>query len=88
MKYVESVAGADANNLQQGTVNSQTVYEFGPGGVQTGRVLGYELNRQFEFSSKNVVQIGTVASGASRSSATVLRSMRCRRSTFSPTSMP
>jgi hypothetical protein len=64
--YLESVAGADAKFLQQGTVNTQTVYEFGPGGVQTGRVLGYELNRQFEFSSKNVAQIGGIATGASR----------------------
>jgi hypothetical protein len=65
-KYIESVAGADAKALQQGTVTTQTVYEFGPGGVQTGRVLGYELSRQFEFSSKNVAQIGTIATGASR----------------------
>jgi hypothetical protein len=64
--YLESVAGADAKTLQLGTVNTQTVYEFGPGGVQTGRVLGYELSRQFEFSSKNVAQIGGIAAGASR----------------------
>ncbi len=66
VKYIESVAGADAKNLQQGTVNTQTVFEFGPGGTQTGRVLGYELNRQFEFSSPNVALIRTVATGASR----------------------
>ncbi|MBK7904009.1 MAG: SIMPL domain-containing protein [Proteobacteria bacterium] len=66
VKYMESVAGADAGRLQQGTVNTQTVHEFGPGGVQTGRVLGYELSRQFEFSSKNVAQIGTIATRASR----------------------
>jgi uncharacterized protein len=66
LKYIEAVAGADAKNLQQGTVNTQTVFEVGPGGVQTGRVLGYELNRQFEFSSKNVEQIRAVATGASR----------------------
>ena len=34
--------------------------------MQTGRVLGYELNRQFEFSSTDVAQIGTIATGASR----------------------
>ena len=56
--YIGSVVGADAERLQQGTVNTQTVYKSGPGGVQTGRVLGYELSRQFEFSSKNVAQIG------------------------------
>jgi len=66
VKYIESLVGADAARLQQGTVNTQTVYEFGPGGVQTGRVLGYELSRQFEFSSKNVAQIGTIATAASR----------------------
>ncbi len=66
VKYIESVVGADATNLQQGTVNTQTIFEAGPGGTQTGRVLGYELNRQFEFSSKNVAQIRAVATGASR----------------------
>jgi hypothetical protein len=66
VKYIGSVAGADAEKLQQGTVNTRTVYEFGPGGVQTGRVLGYELSRQFEFSSQNVAQIGAIATGASR----------------------
>jgi hypothetical protein len=66
VKYIESVVGADATNLQQGTVNTQTIFEAGPGGTQTGRVLGYELNRQFEFSSKNVAQIRAIATGASR----------------------
>ena len=40
VKYIGSVAGADAEKLQQGTVNTRTVDEFGPGGVQRGRVLG------------------------------------------------
>jgi hypothetical protein len=66
VKYLESVVGADAERLQRGTVNTQTIQEFGPGGVQTGRILGYELSRQFEFSSQNVAQIGTIATGASR----------------------
>ena len=66
VKYLESVVRTDTRNLQQGTVNTQTVYEFGPGGVQTGRVLGYELSRQFEFSSQNVAQIGAIATGAAR----------------------
>ncbi|MCX7053244.1 MAG: SIMPL domain-containing protein [Proteobacteria bacterium] len=66
VKYLESVAGTDTKNLQQGTVNTQTIFEFGPGGVQTGRVLGYELSRQFEFSSQNVAQIGSIATGAAR----------------------
>ena len=66
VKYIESLVGADAASLQQGTVNTRTVYEFGPGGVQTDRVLGYELSRQFEFSSQHVAQIGTIAAAASR----------------------
>jgi hypothetical protein len=66
VKYLESVAGDESKSLQQGTVNTQTLHEFGPGGVQTGRILGYELSRQFEFSSTNVVLVGSVASGASR----------------------
>jgi hypothetical protein len=66
VRFIESVAGPDAKNLQAGTVNTQTLFEFGPGGVQTGRVLGYELNRQFEFSSANVAQIGQLATGASK----------------------
>ena len=65
-KYIGSVAGADAGKLQLGTVNTRIVYEFSPGGVQTGRVLGHELSRQFEFSSQDVAQIGTIATGASR----------------------
>jgi hypothetical protein len=65
VRFIESVAAADAKNLQAGTVNTQTLLEFGPGGVQTGRILGYEINRQFEYSSANVAQIGQIAAGAS-----------------------
>lgn len=77
VKYLESVVGADSERLQRGTVNTQTVQEFGPGGVQTGRILGYELSRQFEFSSQDVAQIGTLAKGASRliSDGVVINSM-------------
>ena len=45
-QFVASVAGADVSKLQPGTVNTQTLFEFGPGGVQTGRILGYELSRR------------------------------------------
>ena len=65
-QFVASVAGADASKLQPGTVNTQTLFEFGPGGVQTGRILGYELSRTFEYSSADVKQIGAVAAGSSR----------------------
>lgn len=64
--FIESVAGADASKLQPGTVNTQTLFEFGPGGVQTGRILGYELSRTFEFSSQDVQRIGQIAAQSSR----------------------
>lgn len=63
--FVTSVVGDEGRGLQAGTVNSQTILEYGPGGVQTGRVLGFELTRPFEFSSKNVAQVGALAAGAS-----------------------
>jgi hypothetical protein len=65
-QFVASVAGADASKLQTGTVNTQTLFEFGPGGVQTGRILGYELSRTFEYSSTDVQRIGAIAAGSSR----------------------
>ena len=64
-QFVASVAGADLSKLQTGTVNTQTLFEFGPGGVQTGRILGYELSRTFEYSSADVKQIGAIAAGSS-----------------------
>ena len=64
--FVASVEGADASKLLAGTVNTQTLFEFGPGGVQTGRILGYELSRTFEYSSPDVKQIGAIAAGSSR----------------------
>lgn len=64
--FIESVAGADASKLQPGTVNTQTLFEFGSGGMQTGRILGYELSRTFEFSSQDVQRIGQIAAQSSR----------------------
>jgi hypothetical protein len=55
---------ADASKLQSGSVSSQTLFEFGPGGVQTGRILGYELTRGFEYSAKDVRQIARLAGEA------------------------
>ena len=43
------------------SVNTQTIFEFGPGGVQTGRITGYELNRTFEVTSADVALIGRIA---------------------------
>ena len=65
---VASLVGsiADASKLQSGSVSSQTLFEVGPGGVQTGRILGYELTRGFEYSAKDVQQIARLAGAATR----------------------
>jgi uncharacterized protein len=59
--YVGKVADAEAGKLRPGPVNTMTLYEFGPTGVQTGRILGYELSRQFEFSSNDVALVERIA---------------------------
>lgn len=46
-------------------VNSRPQYEIGPGGVQTGRIAAYELDRTFELNSDDVALIGRVAAAAS-----------------------
>ncbi len=61
---LESVAGA-ASPVAISSVTARPQYEIGPGGVQTGRVVGYEFDRSFELSSTDVVLIGRVASEAS-----------------------
>jgi hypothetical protein len=61
---LESVAGASAQ-VAVSPVNSRPQYEIGPGGVQTGRIAGYELDRNFELSSADVALIGRVAAEAS-----------------------
>jgi hypothetical protein len=61
---LESVAGAAAPVVVS-SVTARPQYEIGPGGVQTGRVTGYELDRSFEFSSADVALIGRVAAEAS-----------------------
>jgi len=61
---LESVAGASAS-VAVSPVNARPQYEIGPGGAQTGRITGYELDRNFELSSGDVVLIGTVAAQAS-----------------------
>src|SRR5512139_1933856 len=60
LKMVESVAGAGAA-ITTSTVNARPQYEVGPGGAQTGRIVGYELDRNFELSSGDVQLIGKVA---------------------------
>jgi len=61
---LESVAGASAG-VAVSSVAARPQYEMGPGGVQTGRITGYELDRNFELSSTDVALIGRVAAQAS-----------------------
>jgi len=61
---LESVAGASAA-VSVSPVATRPQYEIGPGGVQTGRLAGHELDRSFELSSSDVALIARVASQAS-----------------------
>lgn len=61
---LESVAGASAA-VSVSSVAARPQYEMGPGGMQTGRISGYELDRNFELSSTDVALIGRVAAEAS-----------------------
>jgi hypothetical protein len=63
-QMLKSTAGESAA-ASVGPVVTRTVYETGPGGVQTGRVSGYELERSFELSSGDVALIGRIAADAS-----------------------
>jgi uncharacterized protein len=63
-KLLESVAGPGAA-VSVAPVTSRPQYEIGPGGAQTGRIVGYELDRSFELTSPDVALIGRVAAGAS-----------------------
>jgi hypothetical protein len=64
LQLLASVAGESAA-VTATPVNARPQYEIGPGGVQTGRVAGYELDRNFELSSGDVALIGKVAAQAS-----------------------
>jgi uncharacterized protein len=64
LKLLGSLTGESAN-VATSPVNSRPQYEIGPGGVQTGRITGYELDRNFELSSGDVALIGQVAAQAS-----------------------
>jgi len=64
VEMLESVAGASAG-VTTTPVNARPQFEIGPGGVQTGRLAGYELDRSFELSSGDVALIGRVAAQAS-----------------------
>ena len=64
VQMLEAAAGKGAA-ASRAPVTTRTVYETGPGGVQTGRVAGYELERGFEFTSADVALIGRIAGEAS-----------------------
>jgi hypothetical protein len=64
LKLLQAVAG-DAASASISPINARPQYEIGPGGVQTGRLTGYELDRNFEMSSNDVALIGKVAAQAS-----------------------
>jgi uncharacterized protein len=64
LKMLETVVGSAAA-VSSSPVTTRPQYEQGPGGVQTGRILGYELDRSFELSSPDVALIGKVAAQAS-----------------------
>ena len=55
----------DAAAVARSPINARPQFEIGPGGVQTGRIAGYELDRNFEMSSGDVALIGMVAAQAS-----------------------
>jgi len=64
LQMLASVAGESAA-VMTAPVNARPQLEVGPGGVQTGRIVGYELDRNFELSSGDVALIGKVAAQAS-----------------------
>jgi len=63
-QMLESAAGNGAA-VSVAPVTTRTVYETGPGGVQTGRVTGYELERGFELTSSDIKLITRIAGEAS-----------------------
>ncbi len=64
LQMLKAAAG-EGGAVSAGPVAMRTVYETGPGGVQTGRVTGYELERSFELSSSDVALVGRIAGDAS-----------------------
>jgi hypothetical protein len=64
MAMLGTVAG-DSAAVSIAPINARPQYEIGPGGMQTGRIMGYELDRNFELSSGDVALIGRVAAQAS-----------------------
>jgi hypothetical protein len=63
-QLLAGLAGANAR-AEASAATTRTVYAVGPGGVQTGQVAGYELERNFELTAKDVKLIQRIASDAS-----------------------
>ena len=61
---LESVTGGSAA-VATSPINARPLYEVDHSGTQTGRVAGYELDRNFELSAGDVALIGKVAAQAS-----------------------
>jgi hypothetical protein len=63
-QMLASLTGGNAE-IVASAATTRTVYAMGPGGVQTGQVAGYELERNFELTSRDVKLIQRIASDAS-----------------------
>jgi hypothetical protein len=65
VKALLASAAGESAAVSVSPVATRPQHEIGPGGAQTGRVTGYELDRNFEFSSGDVALIARVAAQAS-----------------------
>ena len=65
VKQMLEVAAGRGAAVSVAPVTTRTVYETGPGGAQTGRVAGYELERGFELTSSDIDLITRIAGEAS-----------------------
>ena len=65
VKQMLKAAAGNGAGVSVAPVTTRTVYETGPGGVQTARVAGYELERSFEFTSSDINLITRIAGEAS-----------------------
>jgi hypothetical protein len=64
LSMLESLAGPGAAVVVS-PASARPQFEIGPGGVQTGRLKGYDLDRNFELSSADVALIGRISAEAS-----------------------
>lgn len=64
LALLESVTGG-STAVATSPINARPLYEIDQNGTQTGRIAGYELDRNFELSAGDVALIGRVAAQAS-----------------------